>query len=244
MNPQNENNSIPNNQPQTQAVKPITPPPSQQQVQQFPQSASSMGLNNPPKQKSPWRRKLSKIAISLVVLVALIVAGSLVFVGYHLPTTTYDNGVGQKFSLKFYRNSTTKPDVPPFMTSRESGAKFLVASTQGDYPVALLITKRTEDQPSLYDEKTANMCKEPPITIARKGATSAVCTFGQSLSEKQTVYFYEFTDKGARYFVIITQDSPADVTTNPETNQEAHNEVDLRKYNDDLKVILESINVE
>lgn len=247
MEPQNQNPTQPNNQPQVQpqsAPQPVAPP-SPQPVQQS-QSASSMGLNQVPKQKKPWRRRIIKIVIGLVVLIILIVVASFIFISYHLPTTTYDNGAGQKFSMKFYRNPQTVPVTEMTLWNSEemplSGPDFLVATTMGEYPVVVQIKKQPEGRKSLYE--TDHICDEPPFTVTRNSEERDVCTFGAPLTEPQPGYLYEFNQDDDTYLVLVVQDIPQLVLTDPQKYKEAQENVDLRKHNDDIRIILESIKVE
>lgn len=257
MEPQNQNPAQPNNQPTapvpTQSV--AQPTPSPQPVQQ-PQSASSMGLNQASKPKSPWRKRIIRTLVGLLLLILVVVLISFVSVFYRLPNTSYDNGQGQKFSLRFYRNATTESacSVPGYSEPAcNDGADVLIAGPAEDYP--MLISIRKTDGPELYQKE--QLCDYPPLTVVRASSKNKVCTFGSALSERQYMYFYEFTENSNTYLVTmhivapeqaLQLSAPANATDEEvedlANNSEAYTRSDLRPYNDDLRIILESIKVE
>lgn len=206
-----------------------------------------------------WRKRIAVGIGFIAISILVIAAAGWGLAAYQLPETEYKNGEGQAFSLRFYRNATTEAasslaanyTLPGYKADTDD-RNFLVAGPADEYPIILSITK--SEGKSIYESE--QLCAYPPLTIEREGETNDVCTFGTPLTEVQPVYFYEFTSNNQRYFVYISKDFPeGDLTvpgfegaTQAEIEQptqatELYEKTDLRPHNDDIKLILSSIEV-
>lgn len=221
----------------TQPAPPVSPAPP-------PDVAAYIGMSssqpNPPQGSKKWLI----IGAGILLLIIIVVIGIVViYFANPLQTTSYDNGQGNRFTLKFYRAGTVKPaaSLPPFTAGKPfTGAPFLVGPTHQGTALALRISKNTGK--SIYEN--SSLCKSPVFKVAGglNGQSGDVCALRGG--GKDYLYFFEVKHGADRFLVFMLEDYDyAKANQNAALAKQVSARIDLKKYAKDLQTILSSIQV-
>jgi hypothetical protein len=237
-----------NNQP----TPPVPPPPPISQnsqptitpAQQYPVSASQLGLTQPKDNFFDFNLKklIVPAAITVVLLGSLLTALVLTnVVGLtEFKTINYDNAKGQHYKLKFYSRYSSD--------TTQSGTKQLIAksSTSGKFPLNFLISSgdikgydRLRDCVGFskaFDVQNDKLNQKISVCNAIDGTVGGRSTKG-------TVYIAGFTHDNKVHIITISQDyGSADLTSQSDA-QETLKKFGLEVYQSDIEKIVSSINV-
>jgi hypothetical protein len=198
-------------------------------------SASSMGIQKSHKQRS----KKSKFVRALLIVVAVCVVGFIALVvvqlfSHGLQPTTFDNGKGDKFKLQFYGGYKV---IHP---TGQSDANVLQApDVKGTGVPLLLVLTHTKPNFNLCGSSTYQAVYT--VTMKSSGVNEKVCSL--SVDGKPLMYFMQFGQNNG-YLAQVMFDLDKNANTSDASKAEAVQQgADLSLYNDDLKVILSSIQV-
>jgi len=146
-----------------------------------------------------------------------------------LASYTYDNGVGQKFSLLFYGNPEwiTAGSLPSNSAMSFIADKAMIlrqkTAKSGQSPLLLVIATDAGAQAlkAVQNNNSSGVCSITPFSVQLKaGATVKVCT-----GSDKTLYAMTYFQDNIGYYVNVTTQSDADLTP----------------FNEDLQKILASI---
>jgi hypothetical protein len=201
---------------------------------------------------SKTQNRKTKIILSIAIFLVLIVLGLAGWFGRgaiagladrKYTSTTYDNGKGSVFKLKFYKGGTRKPasELSSLGSAGSSSTYYLVApDTLGkNVNLAMYITKTG-------GYKNLEGCKKPAFSVIAKmdQESEPVCIIAGT-ADKPITYIFQFTKGPTAYLAVILLDyDQAKATSDRDFAQEIVKNVNLNNYNDSLKPVLSSITVQ
>lgn len=182
---------------------------------------------------------------AVIVLIAAFVAFVMFYLSTQLPVMDYDNGQGDKFTVRYYPDTTIEDDYSKIdalgnaQTSAD-GPALLLSPEKDGFSLAMSIVKLEDQTYSVAD--TEGLCSEQPFTVSHYNQINPVCAAFPSESGKWLFYFYEFTADDTKYLVTIFENyNAADFLKDEDSTAALNENLDLSKYNDDLDLILGSI---
>lgn len=230
---QPENQQSPQNQPQQWFAAPNIPTP-------LP----------PLQQEKPKRSKvIAIIAFTVALIIVAIIAVYMVIASqrYNLEPMTYDNGLGQKYQMDFYKEYTSvnPTDEDP---ENEGMANQLVAGVvRGDTaPLRVEVATTTElDETLAAEYNNLLTCKDEvakAFTVRNNyiGKDIAVCTAFRP-GDKDAVYIGTYEREGVWTTIAISHDITQDELYEDGEVFAEQGYVDLQLYQEDIKRIIASL---
>lgn len=192
--------------------------------------------------------KVLVVLITLAIILAVLVLTSVIPLG-KFKTITYDNGMGDSYSLKFYSQYSIKDStqILPSSSAADVDSNFKVLaskiSVNGKSPLTMWAQSSKSDTStasfSNNDCTRNNLPKVFDIRIDYLNADVAVCAIKQQ--DLEVMYLVAFNDSNTSTLVMFSQDMDwAKLLSSPEAAREGLTKVGLEDYQDDIKTILAS----
>ncbi len=228
------------------------PPTDDPQLQ--PTSPAPVTPNLYPSQEEPPARKPSRAKLFWVIGTILIVTvfailGSLLYRNYQrlkvtgsgkFEAVTYKNEAGETYHLSYYPDSSTTANLASLNGQVSDGQIFLEAAVPDNpnLPLAIHISK---GEPSL-NLQTNGICKLDQRFKLTTQTGVAILVCGVFSNGKQVVYLAELDNGSDKYLATLLLDYDfKQAVSSQQAASTAVAQVDLARYDSDIKSILSSV---
>jgi len=205
-------------------------------------SASQLGMNGPSKEKffSNPKRMIAGLVITLLTIsiaFAILLATHIIVLS-EFKTIHFTNSKGTNYSLNFYTNykeSTLTGTKSPVLLSK--------VSKDGKFPLELTITTSDASGYSRL-ENCANFTKIFDVKNDKLGQNIAVCDALNGKGGGLVIYIAGFLKNDHLQTMTFTQDTNGADTSSQAAAQKSLAKFGMTPYQDDIKKIISSVDVQ